>query len=380
MSQSIKNLTVHLFNPETDYSLATDSENYTPPMSILNMKHSLALLPALYCDEGDMILIQENGELLLDKNIPFRGLLEAKHVTVIGEQRFVDLMNSANKVVDFNPWGWNKTLRKWCLNVGVNEENLPSLNALNTIRIVSHRRQTIPFLSNMKDISNDEIEIPHEFTDVETALDFWRANDPVFFKAPWSSSGRGLLYSQDLEYRHIEPWLRGIIHSQGSVMGEIAYAKKIDFATEWQCSNGKAMFLGVSTFYTSPRGKYQANIIKPQEEIVGFLLANSNVHLKGNNLATIIERQRLLLENYVTQYYSGPVGIDMMITDEGNIHPCVEINLRNTMGRVAIEIFNRLNDPNISTQEQEYLSKISSGGFISPISIVDTLTRDMESN
>lgn len=380
MPQSISPLTVHLFNPETDYALATDSENYTPPMSILNMKHSLALLPALYCEEGDMILIQDSAQELLDHNLPFRGLLEAKHISIIDEQRFVDMMNTACSAVEFNPWGWNKTLRKWCLNVGVNEENLPSINALNTIRILSHRRQTIPFLSNMKDIRNEEIETPREFTDVETALDFWRANDPVFFKAPWSSSGRGLLYSLDLEYRHIEPWLRGIIHSQGSVMGEIAYDKKIDFATEWHCANGKAMFLGVSTFYTSPRGKYQANIIKPQEDIVGFLLANGNVHLKGNNLATIIERQRLLLEIYVAQYYTGPVGIDMMITVDGNIHPCVEINLRNTMGRVAIDIFNRLNDPHISPQEQEYLSKISSGGFISPISIVDTLTRDMENN
>lgn len=380
MPKTISNLTVHMFNPETDYALAADSENYTPPMSILNMKRSLALLPALHCEVGDMILIEDDAADLLDRNLLFKGLLEAKHISIIGEQRFVDMMNTARGAIDFNPWGWNKTLRNWCLNIGVNEESLPSLRALNTIRILSHRRQTIPFLSNMRDIRSDEILVPREFTDVESALDFWRANDTVFFKAPWSSSGRGLLYTKDLEYRHIEPWVRGIIHSQGSVMGEIAYDKKIDFATEWHCVNGKAMFLGVSTFYTSPRGKYQANIIKPQEEIVGFLLANSDVHLKGNNLAAIIERQRLLLENYVAQYYTGPVGIDMMVTFDGNVHPCVEINLRNTMGRVAIEMFNRLSDPHISPRELEYLSKITSGGFISPISIVDNLTRDMENN
>ena len=35
--------------------------------------------------------------------------------------------------------------------------------------------------------------------------------------------------------------------------------------------------------------------------------------------------------------YVGPFGIDMMVTKEG-LHPCVEINLRRTMGHVALSI------------------------------------------
>ena len=35
--------------------------------------------------------------------------------------------------------------------------------------------------------------------------------------------------------------------------------------------------------------------------------------------------------------YVGPFGIDMMVTKEG-LHPCVEINLRRTMGHVALAI------------------------------------------
>lgn len=372
--------TIHLFNPETDYALAANSENYTPPMNILNMRRSLALLPALHCNDGDMILVPEGKKELLDKNIPFQELLKEKSISVIETEQFVQLMNNGVSPVRFSPWGWNKTLRKWCINIGVNENQVPSIDRMNIIRTLSHRRQTVPFLLNMRDVMNPEIRVPMEFTDTESALKFWKEEEDVFFKAPWSSSGRGLLYTKDLQYRHIEPWLRGIIHSQGSVMGEIAYLRKIDFASEWHCTNGNALFLGVSTFYTSPRGKYQANIIKAQEEIVEFLLINSNVHLKGNNLATIIERQRVLLENYVAPYYSGPVGIDMMITGNSNIHPCVEINIRNTMGRVAIEIYDRLNNPHTSLREKEYLSKLSTGGFISPISIVEHLSRDVENN
>ncbi|MDE6340197.1 MAG: hypothetical protein K2K97_10500 [Muribaculaceae bacterium] len=372
---------IHLFNPETDYALATDSENYTPPLSILNMKRSLSLLPALYCTGNDLILVPENRRELLSKNIPFQDLLDRKpSVLSIDPEYFVEMINQNPLTVRFRPWGWNKTLRKWCLSIGIKEERLPSVEEINVIRTLSHRRQTIPFLSNMKDIMNSEIRTPLEFTDSKSAIRFWQTEGDVFFKAPWSSSGRGLLFTKDLELRHIEPWLRGIIHSQGSVMGEVAYTKKIDFATEWECDNGKAMFLGVSTFYTSPRGKYQANIIKSQEEIIDFLLTNTNVHLPGNNLAIIIARQKLLLENYVTPYYSGPLGIDMMITGNSNIHPCVEINIRNTMGRVAIDMFNRMKDPKIPADERNYLKTLTQGGFISPISIVSNISRDVESN
>lgn len=372
--------TIHLFNPETDYALATDSENYTPPLSILNMKRSLSLLPALHCSSGDMILVPEGLEELLSRNIPFQELLQEKGVQAIGTEHFVNTINANPHTVQFRPWGWNKTLRKWCLSNGVNEHLVPSVEEINIIRTLSHRRQTIPFILNMKDIISPEIRVPRLFTDTKSALDFWKSEGDVFFKAPWSSSGRGLLYSKDLEYRHIEPWLRGTIHSQGSVMGEIAYQKKMDFATEWECNDGKALFLGVSTFYTSPRGKYQANIIKPQETIIDFILSNTNVHLHGNNLATIIARQKLLLENYVGPYYSGPVGIDMLITGDSNIHPCIEINIRNTMGRVAIDMFKRMNDPESSEKEKNYLNKLTIAGFISPISIITDLNRDVESN
>lgn len=74
------------------------------------------------------------------------------------------------------------------------------------------------------------------------------------------------------------------------------------------------MFLGVSTFITSERGKYKSNVVAPQENIVAYILQHIDVYGNGNNLSVIIERQRLLLENYVAPYYEGPLGIDMLVT------------------------------------------------------------------
>ncbi len=376
-------MTLHIFNPDTDYALASDSENYTPPVSILAIKRSLMLLPALYADPGDAILLPDDNPGILTPAYPFAEFLSDKNITLV-RPRHLSLFINEKKDVEIRPWGWNKTLCKWLLSLGVSEMTVPSEEEITVLRNLSHRKLTIPFLLNMEDVMNDEILVPKEFTVVEDALKFWHDNrfykgKEVYFKAPWSSSGRGLQFTKGLEKRHIEPWLRGIIRSQGSVMGEIAYSRNLDFATEWECRDSNAMFLGVSTFITSERGKYKSNIVANQENIVAYILQHIDVYGKGNNLSAIIERQRLLLENYVAPYYEGSLGIDMLVTSDRNINPCVEINLRNTMGRVAIDIQQRIISENASEFEIKCLERLTVGGIFSPLHILSTL-RDIESN
>lgn len=51
-------------------------------------------------------------------------------------------------------------------------------------------------------------------------------------------------------------------------------------------------------------------------------------------------RQRII-DNALLDDYRGPFGIDMMVVSaEGGyrLHPCVEINLRRTMGHVALAL------------------------------------------
>ena len=44
-----------------------------------------------------------------------------------------------------------------------------------------------------------------------------------------------------------------------------------------------------------------------------------------------------LLSRWLRARYVGPLGVDLLITPTG-IHPCVEINLRRTMGHVAVTL------------------------------------------
>lgn len=378
---------LHIFNPDTDYALASDAEAYTPPVAVMAMKTSLCLLPVTFCEPGSAILLppifreqrNENGKYVqFSGNHPFAELVTAKDIKLVLPKYLPDFFIS-NPLSLIRPWGWNRSLRHELKSAGVFDNYLPSVDFINSLRAMSHRRLTIPFLNNMEGLKSEQIEIPVEITSSEDALDFWKKKGNTYFKAPWSSSGRGILYTKDLERRHIEPWIRGIIRSQGSILAEKAYSRTIDFASEWECINGKAKFIGFSTFVTSERGKYKSNVVMPQEKLTAYILSTINHTSHVNNLEAILERQKLLLENYIAPNYRGPLGIDMMVTDSGDIHPCVEINIRETMGHVAINIQNRIESDNATDIEKNYLKRLARGGIFSPMHFLEAMS-DFDNN
>ena len=58
----------------------------------------------------------------------------------------------------------------------------------------------------------------------------------------------------------------------------------------------------------------------------------------ANVLRETIDELIVILQPYMKGVYCGPFGIDMMLLPERILHPCVELNLRRTMGHVALAI------------------------------------------
>lgn len=296
-----------IYNPETDYALASGSANYTPPRSIMKMRADNALLPLAYARTDDAILLLDRTDV---------GVCS---IPVLNPDDPADWSRYTA-----SPWGWNHQIARFLTVHCPGIKGIPSIDTINTIRELSHRRTTIQFL---RQINTPEIELPAEYVSTEEALTRYDRERTLFFKAPWSSSGRGILYTADTDRIQTEQWLRGTIRTQGSVMAEPAYQKIMDCATEWQIDKGKVRFLGVSVFEASTRGKYHRNI-QDKQAVLWDRIPGMNTQL--------IESQRMAIQNVLTDGYEGPLGIDMLVTSQGIIHPCVEINLRNTMGSILI--------------------------------------------
>lgn len=313
-----------IFNPETDYCLASGSESYTPPANVTEVRRSLAAVPARFAAEGDALLLLDD----IDK-AAMEELRERLAADGIEPVSLALLRADRHKFAAYTPvpWGWNRQIRRLLTTTVGEMPGMPSAERIDEIRRLSHRRTNIKMFDAMKSRLQPGIELPAEISDPDTALDALDRHGRLFFKAPWSSSGRGVLLAEIEDRDKAALWIRGIIKRQESVMMEKAYDRKLDFATEWYCRDGKARFLGYSVFNVSFRGKYHSNVAGTQRELsmlIGAVCPAWNEHY--------LELQRKGVESVFASSYEGPLGVDMLVTTDGAVNPCVEVNLRHTMG------------------------------------------------
>ena len=349
---------LHVFNPEHDIALASNLSNFTAPHAGRQLRYDLGFLPALWAQEGDAVLVENPERASFDylrlvhslkrqlgettcfpygNNVFLQGkqLVSTKETTCFykGNKVFpicqqVETRNELDKIL---PWGWDKALKFQLKKSGVDDVLLPSDEQLNDIRNLSHRRTSAKLLPMLR----QEGTIGESFecvTDLEIE-ELLRQYGRLVIKAPWSSSGRGLRFldSERAPLSMHAGWIKNVLAAQGSVMAEPFYNKAKDFGMEFMChADGKISYEGLSLFHTA-NGAYIGNILatenRKQEMIshyVSIELLESTKQIVCGCLPTILGGK-----------YVGPFGIDMMIAD-GKLHPCVEINMRRTMGHVAL--------------------------------------------
>lgn len=329
------NPVIHIFNPETDYALAAGNSTYNPPASIATFRKRMALFPASFASRNDYIAVADDVDIPADCDPGHQDLAAQKGISIV---RISDLHNLilsfelAGIPVEIQPWGWNFSLVNTLLKAGVSPHLLKRKDELDKLRLLSHRRTAADFNRLLQAMLPDLRICPaREFTSADEAMAFASDFPGAFFKAPWSSSGRGVVREGSLSPARLREWIGGCIRRQGSVMAEIPHRKVDDFASEWHISDGKSSFLGLSFFKTTPDGRYLENISGDFDSLESLIKQHCREWSRD-----IIEAQRKILDSLIAPHYNGPAGIDMLSTEDGGIVPCVEINLRQTMGLATL--------------------------------------------
>lgn len=334
---------IHIYNPETDFALAMPHEAatpYTPSAKIRDMRRRLAFLPAFLADEGDaLLLLDGDADCQTDDALAreARRLAEIKGLRMVGPDS-LDAFFRSHPDARPAPWGWNHTLRRFLLQHSGRPDLMPRGAQIDALRELSHRRLTVGFneflCSELADVKGAHPVVPTEFFSEDKAYAFLYGNPDAFFKAPWSSSGRGVMPAASCPAPIVRQWIASTIRRQGSVMAERAAARALDCATEWSMEGGKAEFLGFSVFSTSGRARYQGNVTASQRELAARILAATA--LSAEELARVVDAQRAFLEMHIAPQWSGFAGVDMLADSEGGLRPCIEVNIRLTMGHLHI--------------------------------------------
>lgn len=288
---------LYVFNPENDMALADGHPGYTPPVQIQQMRRELWWLPQWWAEDEDIVW---NGEERLNLSDDTRIL----------------------------PWGWSPSLCHQLKQAGVQESLLPSQKELEHLRQLSHRQTAVSLLQELR----SELPLDGHFAgnsvlcrSIEEAEKTANEFGEALLKSPWSSSGRGLMKTDNPQWK---AWASRILKAQGSVVVEQFLHKVTDFALEfWLDGKGRVEYRGLSLFYTNERGAYLGNWVAPEEQKFAWLAQ----YIPLQYLQAIRAWWTARLSRFD---YEGPVGIDMMLAQEG-ICPCIEVNWRWTMGLVS---------------------------------------------
>ena len=322
-------MTLHVFNPEHDLALASGLSNFTAPHAGRRLRADLGYLPALWAGVNDCVLVEH-----VEQARRVYGRLRAR---VGGSPcRFVDKSQLRNLPIDrVEPWGWDMALRAALIRYGVSPEACANEAEITDVRKYSHRRYAAEVLRLL------DWNPPAEVSSVEAVEQCLSASPRLVVKAPWSSSGRGVRFIGGELSDYQRGWLRNIIAQQGSVMVEPFYPKVKDFGMEFEAlPDGQIRYVGLSLFDTR-NGAYTGNVIASEEDKMEMISRYIPISLIDFVRVKIMDA----LGQVIGRHYVGPFGVDMMILSKPDnqgflIHPCVEINLRRTMGHVAIEMAN----------------------------------------
>lgn len=321
---------IYLFNPENDMALANFTPYYKAPAEIIRMANDLSVLPAWYAPEGSTIKVDSLSRVSLwREQCPASDFLP-------------DVIWSAEwENMPYKPWGWSPSLLYTLRKAGVNDSFLLSDMQMGQIRVLSGRQCCVKILESFSRMDglcgkamtcNSMTQVKKYITSLERCV----------LKAPWSGSGRGIMYVSSKEWNDsAEGWVSRVLRVQGEIMVEPLYNKVCDFAMEFYADgNGSVSFVGYSLFDTDAHGNYKGNFLLSDGQIKKILSQYIPDEVFDNVCRTMEES----LASLLNKDYCGFLGVDMMICLEDGrylLHPCVEINLRMNMGVVSHTIFNR---------------------------------------
>lgn len=334
---------LYWFNPENDIALGRGCNRFTPPRQAALLAQYGAPLMWWLGDKHDYMLVQQVDEQF----DAWQNVLEQRFGA--GPRAVLSLDGIA--LNELKPWGWSAYTVTRLRSMGATDDVLaPRMARVEKMRMLSHRRTASEVnrrLATEVDYAQFGMCVPEAAFEAFNEVDcyaFMREHERFYLKSPWSSSGRGVVSSLSASQERLLQRAMSVIREQGSVMFEPAHEKVADFAMLFYAdAGGKVTLHGYSRFFNARGAAYEGNMIASDEEIKCGL----SEFVPSAVLDATESALQSVLTDILQQGYCGFLGVDMMIAQDAlsrkiYLVPCVEVNLRMTMGVVAHAVYDRM--------------------------------------
>lgn len=321
---------LHIFNPENDLALADGGANYCPPPAAAQIAYDLGSLPLWFADKNDVVLLPDASHdrycTLLSStfNLAVPYCDDLKHgITVL------------------RPWGWSPQMKRRLKAMGFAKELLPTDEEISKLRALSNRKTAFLVLKTLKERGIDTPELPLYLTSTDDVAAFVESIPRSVVKAPWSGSGKGIMWGLGRVEVPLENFYKGVIKRQGGVVCEHFLDSVQEFAMEFLAAEGGVHFAGYSLF-ESEKGGYSGNLLAPDEDLERIISQHIPLDVIRSVRLNLLDILSSLLQG---SGYNGYLGVDMMIYHDAEgrmrLNPCMEVNLRMNMGVAARIIYDR---------------------------------------
>ncbi len=338
---------IYLFNPTCEYAVANSHTSWQPNLLLQKMEEDLSTLPLFFSRPTDVVLVKKLPPESYIEQLKLIGIeaprfFRRKDITT--DRKFLKAPKSR-----LLPWGWSpaahqllKPLKPSC---SPEFKSSPVAEWKPEYREMYSKKFALGILKRVLQLLPEEKILPPDLipeictthNELEELLSRW---GKLMVKAPWSSSGRGL---QRITKTPVAPkvWekLLGIINEQDYAIVEPYLDKVLDRSIQFSLSNGKVHYKGISRFFTDEKGQYQGNFLNGWPDTIEPQAAEFAETFTGILVPALAE----LIENsLLAKYYEGNFGTDTLIFNDGQgrlrINPCLEINMRQSMGLLSLQL------------------------------------------
>lgn len=336
---------LHIFNPSCETAIANSTVSFVPNKTLLRFEEDLAFLPSILAQNDDLILMPQYEDL------SHIELLHSLSFPVPGQILQSDFFDEHQKIISdieqYKLWGWAPNwihrLKKNKRVQSIRFEKSAFYNWKDIHKEIYSRKTASSILKSIISKQGNSVFIPQEFLpkplkNIKEVEQFLTKHQQIVLKEPWSSSGRGIMMLRKSSLNtSIIQRINGVLKQQDYIMAEVLMNKQLDMAMHFELKNKSVYYKGETYFQTNSNGQYQANYLNQQPDTNPEIIEFIKDHKKALQEALT----KAISESNIPQYYEGFLGVDVMVVEIDNqlkLQPCVEINLRNNMGTIALHL------------------------------------------
>jgi len=335
---------VHMLNANAEsYAWAEQFDKpFQPRKGSALLGEDLQMLPLSWSRKDDIILVDQMPSIEHLSYLRRTGLPMAEVVVKANQGALLD-----RKLGGFRPWAWTPEA----------VEQLRQLSQVETKSALSKFREPMPSRWMSKEFGVAfEKELSPETGScwvnsveqaVEVAEKIREDGQIALFKAPFSSAGRGhrKWLVDEAWSDSIAGWLKRVVGDQGGVVVEPWLDKVMDFSSQYELGcDGEVRHMGMTRVLNDEAGRFHGCYVHAKwasgldPEMTRFLFRDADVmQVYRYDIPALLKQQ--------LPGYGGPVGVDAMVYRDADgelkLRKVVEVNVRTTMGRVALELYKK---------------------------------------